>query len=278
MARKPKQPTYRDLAKNAVADLSTGSASISSLEVWMNRLRSSFQSQLTPMNQVEKNLESYFGSIYNRIATKKPAKGQPTTVSKYGRSRLSKEAQDLVANKVIASVSLIKLNREIAIADSLKRTAGWYSSVPLEGVSPDNKQEAIHDITKSFKQLPYVERRVIMDQGHKLTASIEDVVCRGEGAIAAIWHSNVGQLNYNYRRDHAARNERIYLLRNSWAHKAGLIKSPYAVAFTDEQTMPAEEVNCRCKYQYLYNLQDLPTEFLTKKGLEAIEALKGKKK
>jgi hypothetical protein len=44
--------------------------------------------------------------------------------------------------------------------------------------------------------------------------------------------------------------------------------------YTDQITQPAEEVNCRCYYEYIYNLADLPDEMLTEKGRKDLAALK----
>jgi hypothetical protein len=120
-------------------------------------------------------------------------------------------------------------------------------------------------VRKSLAQLPFEQRRVLIDQGHKLTSSINDVVARDGGAIAAIWHSHWRQQNYNYRPDHRDRDLRTYLVRGSWAQKGGLVV-PGDPGYTDDITQPAEEPFCRCYWQYLYSLRQLPIEMLTKKG------------
>jgi hypothetical protein len=48
---------------------------------------------------------------------------------------------------------------------------------------------------------------------------------------------------------------------------------PSKAGYTDEITQPAEEVYCRCYYEYIYNLDALPAVMLTKKGQAALAAL-----
>lgn len=276
MAKRPAKPlTYNQEVRRAVSEMADGAVPLGGLEVWLERLRNAAMQSFKPINQVQENVESYFGSIFNRVTQQKLSGDTGKRVGRFTRHHLTEEAKAELDNKIITSVSLIKFNRDIAVADTMKRVVGWYSSIPPEGIPKDQKAEAVGDIQKALKQLPYKERRVIIDQGHKLASSLNEVVCRGSGAIAAIWHSHVGQINYNFRKDHAARDGRIFLLRGSWADKEGLVKPQGKVGYTDQQTMPGEEVNCKCRYQYLFNLQDLPTEMLTKKGLEVLAKLKG---
>jgi hypothetical protein len=169
----------------------------------------------------------------------------------------------------MASANLIKLNREKAIQSTLQRFSGWATSIPAGGSNVQDKPEVKSDVSKSLKQLPFEERRVAIDQGHKLISAINDIVAQDGGAIAAVWHSNWRQQNYNYREDHRERDRKVYLIRDSWAHKAGLVK-PGKVGYTDEITQPAEEPMCRCFYLFVYSLEDLPADMLTEKGREEI--------
>ena len=63
-----------------------------------------------------------------------------------------------------------------------------------------------------------------------------------------------------------ARDGHTYLVRGSWADKAGYVKGTY----TDEITHPTEEINCRCGYVFVYALRDVPASMLTAKGKEML--------
>jgi hypothetical protein len=155
----------------------------------------------------------------------------------------------------------------------LRRFAGWATSIPLGGTRVTQRAEANRQMRKAFTSLPFVERRVIVDQGHKLTASIHDIVATDGGAIAGIWHSHWREIGYDYREDHKGRDRLVYVIRNNWAMKRGLMRLA-GREYIDQITQPAEEVYCRCYYEYLYTLRDLPDDMLTTKGCEELKRVR----
>ena len=120
--------------------------------------------------------------------------------------------------------------------------------------------------------MPFEQRRVIIDQTHKLIDNINNIVAVDNGAIAGEWHSHWKQPNYHYREEHKERADKVYLIRNNWASEKGLIKP--INGYTDEITRPGEEVYCRCNYVYLYNLRQLPEDMLTQKGKAELQSSK----
>lgn len=76
-------------------------------------------------------------------------------------------------------------------------------------------------------------------------------------------------IGYDYREDHKERDEKIYLIRGSWALEKGLIKP--VNGYYDEITAVGEEVYCSCQAIYIYAPQKLPDEFLTEKGKREFE-------
>ena len=161
------------------------------------------------------------------------------------------------------------------IAKTLRRFSGWATSIPKGGSDEIDKRKLREEVVKPLRNLPFVERRVLIDQGHKLTSSISATLAHDGGAIAARWFSHWRQTGYNFREDHRERDGHIYLVRNSWAHKAGFVKAG-PDGFSDEMTQPAEEPFCRCKFVYLYHLKQLPPTMITKKGAEAFSKAKMK--
>ena len=166
----------------------------------------------------------------------------------------------------MASANLIKLNRKASIDKTLQRFQGWATSIPIGGSKTQDRQAEKAHIKKELYKSHFEERRVIIDQNHKLISSINDIVATDNGAIAAEWHSHWRQPHYNYRKDHKERDMKVYLIRNSWAANQGLVKGKYA----DSITQPGEEPFCRCNYRYIYSLRRMPEDMLTVKGKKAI--------
>lgn len=185
-------------------------------------------------------------------------------IGRFTKANLSPRLYNELDRRILASTSLIKLNRTTAINDTLQRFIGWSTSIPIGGGKVDDKVEIKQGIKKALAQLNYVERRVVIDQTSKLIANVNNIVAMDGGAIAGIWNSHWKQKNYNYRHNHAERDKKIYLIRDSWADKEGLVKP--VNGYTDEITSPAEEIYCQCYYQYVFRLERLPKEMLTKKG------------
>jgi len=166
--------------------------------------------------------------------------------------------------RIMASANLIKLNRQAAIQKTLQRFSGWATSIPVGGSDAIDKVPLKMEIAKPLKSLSFIERRVAIDQGHKLIANINDIVAVEAGAIAAIWHSHWRQSGYNYDPDHKKLDEKVFAIKGNWAQKDGLMKVG-PDGYTDDIIKPSERPFCRCYYQYLYNLDSLPDNMLTDK-------------
>jgi hypothetical protein len=236
------------------------------IDGWLAKLRAAACAQMMPERQMQAQLRKAMEAIYRRLVLQGQVwKYQEDSVSKFTLANVKPKLRAELDRRIAASADLIRLNREAAIQKTLQRFSGWSTSIPKGGTLAPGKGAAAMDIRKGMAQLGFVERRVMIDQGHKLVSAINDIVATDGGAIAAIWRSNWRQKNYDYREDHKERDEHVYLIRDSWAHKAGLVK-PGKVGYTDQITQPGEEVYCRCNYQYLYTLGKLPPEMLTGKG------------
>ena len=190
-------------------------------------------------------------------------------VSRYTLQKIAPYLRAELDRRILASANLIVLNREEAITKTLQRFSGWATSIPKGGAANPKKKKANEEIKKSVGALPFIERRVLIDQGHKLNSALSSIVATDNGAIAGRWFSHWRQSGYDYRPDHKERDGNIYLVRGSWAYDRGLVKSTHG--FTDDITQPGEEVYCRCQYTYLYALRQLPPEMLTVKGKRALE-------
>jgi len=133
----------------------------------------------------------------------------------------------------MASANLIRLHREENILRILQRFSGWATSVPGGGGDVD-KREVKKTIAKGFHQLPFEERRLSIDQGHKLIAAVNQTIAEQAGAIAVRWR-HVHQAGYNGRPEHEKRDNEIYALKGNWAIKAGLMKKGHNPYYSDTE-------------------------------------------
>lgn len=262
--------TFYQTITDAVADIAEhGYESEERLDYWIEQIRAAALADLTPEAELTAQLQRVLGKSYASLVEKGGILRRHEGVERWKLDRLAPELRGELDRRIVASANLIKLNREQAIADTLRRFQGWATSIPIGGSDDVDKRGVKGNIRKELAGLPFRERRVLIDQGHKLNASLADIIATGSDAIAAIWHSNWRERNYNYRKDHKERDDRYYAIRGNWAIERGFMK-PGPNGYTDDITKPGEEVYCRCYYQYVYNLTDLPADMVTAKGRDAI--------
>lgn len=261
------QGTFYDVITQAVTDIAAhGYDSQSRIGMWVDRIRTAAQRSLVPPPVLEEALRDTMRSIYGRMVERGDIFKMHPGVARYMVERIKPKLRIELDRRIMTSAQLIKLNRETAINKTVQRFSGWASSVPAGGSKVVDKVETKDDIRKALADLPYEERRVAVDQGHKFVAALNDIVATDGGAIAGIWHQHYTR---DPRKGHTEREGKIYLIRHSWAHDAGLVRAG-AAGYTDEIEQPAEFVYCRCTYQYVYALRDLPTDMLTARGKEEL--------
>lgn len=249
----------------AVRDLTENGFDIRRLNAWKAELGFSVRNMLEEY-KAERALTADFKKSTTLSSLRKNHVGVPAYTLESIRPSLRRNLNE----RILASADLIKLNKEAAVEKTLQRFTGWASSVPLDGTRAAEKAEVKSHILKPVQNLEYEARRVANDQGHKLIANINAVIADQTGAIAGKWYSHYQQAGYDYREDHKERAGHIYAIRGNWAMEQGLMKVG-PDGYTDEITEPAEEINCRCRYIYLYSIKDLPENMLTSKGKEALK-------
>ena len=259
----------------AIEDVaSRGFASQQQIIDWMDALREAAEATLTSRRTMEKMLRNALASIYRRMVDDGMVLKHHPGVSLFTIKNLKPSLRAELDRRIMASAELIKLNREAAIQKTLQRFSGWSTSIPKGGTQAANKKKTKKEIRKALASLPFEERRILIDQGQKFSASINDIVARDGGAIAGQWVSHWRQAGYNYREDHKERDGEIYLFRDTWASKAGLVKTG-AAGYADKITQPAEEPFCRCYWRFVYNLRSLPADMLTAKGKAKLAEVRG---
>lgn len=259
--------TFYDTITAAVNDLAqNGYQNAAHIEMWMDRIRRAAQESMTPEYIVQKSLNDTMRGVYQRMIEREQVLKLHPGVSRFTLDKIKPRLRAELDRRIQASAGLIKLNRTQAIEKTLQRFAGWSTSIPPGGSEVVDKVDVKTDIRKALAQLPFEERRVAIDQGHKFVSELSDIIATDGGAIAAIWH----QHHTTYpRKEHTDREGHIFLIRDSWAHAKGLAK-PGTYGYTDQIERPAEWVFCRCSYEYRYGLRDLPPDMLTVKGRDEL--------
>ena len=267
--------SFYKVITDAIADITAnGFDSLQRIQTWIAKIRSAAYSSLIPESVLSGVLNQTLTKIYTQIVEKGGYKTVNPGVSRFNVERLKPQLRVELERRKNVSAQLIKLNREEMIEKTTRRFAGWATSVPSGGAPRVvEKKDVKENVAKALKSLPFEERRVMIDQGHKFASDINDIIAMDNNAIAAVWDSRWREAGYDYREDHKERDEKVYLIRDSWAHKQGLVK-PGPAGYTDQITRPGEEVYCRCKYKYRFNLRDLPESMLTEKGRKMLEAVR----
>ena len=262
--------TFRQVLWEAIRHFAeNGFTSGPELADWMHRLRTAADYTLPPEDVTHARIRREFETIFARTTKHKNLVKRVPGVSRYTIERVNPHLRAELDRRILAATDLIKLNRDAAIQKTLQRFSGWSTAIPAGALTDAEKRDAAKDIGKGIAQAKFEQRRVAIDQGHKLMANVADIVAREDGAIAAIWHSHWRQKNYDYREDHKERDEHVYLIRDSWAHQSGLVKKG-KVGYLDDITQPGQEPFCRCFCEYVTSLNRLPEDMLTKKGREAL--------
>ncbi len=260
--------SYNEVLTAAVQDFREhGYDSQQRLDFWMYELAEAAERSLVPESVLDQNIKSILKAKFERAVTKGGILKYHPGVKKYDLERIAPHLRGELDQRIVASAQLIKLNREEMIQRTLRRFSGWSTSIPVGG----SDTESPLDIKKGMKlaDMSFLERRVMIDQGHKMIASLNQIVAKDNNALAVIWHSHWRDPSYNYRPDHKDRDEKVYAIKDNWAIQKGLMKrgkNPYY----DDITQVGQEVYCRCFAQFVYSLNRLPDDMLTKAGAEAI--------
>lgn len=213
--------------------------------------------------RVRRMLEGSFKRAFGKGSIRRAHKN----IQPWAADRLIPDARAELERRIYAAIDLIRLNKAEATAKTVQRFKGWVTAVPPGGL-PDVAVAPIKkDMSKAAREVRWVARRVAVDQTAKMLSNVNDIVATGAGAIAGRWDATF-EIARQHRPEHAKRHNLIYVIRDGWADRDGLIKHPHG--YVDEHDMPAWLINCRCDYEYLYELDDLPAEMLTPKGREAL--------
>jgi hypothetical protein len=239
------------------------------LEYWMEALREAAKADMVSEDELTLQLQRVLGKSYDRLIHNATILKHHPDVPRFTIDKLKPELHAELDRRLLAARSLIRLNRAQMMAEMEQRFAGWASSVPAGGTDNANRKETKGNIRESLASLSFRERRVMIDQAHKLNAALSDIIATDQDAIAAEWHSHWREAGYNYRQDHKERDRVIYAMRDSWAVRDGFIAAG-SHGYYEDHERPGEFVYCRCYVSFKYNLRDMPKAMLTEKGKAAL--------
>lgn len=268
-SKKPRE-LFNATLTAAVNDLiERGFDSQARVDEWVRKLEIAARATLVPEITLERSLRDMLTRVYQRAVDGDRLLERHEGISEFTLASIKPKLRNELDRRILASASLIKLNRQASIQRTLQRFQAWATSIPIGGTDVANRAEVKDTVKRGISALPFEERRVIIDQGHKLASTINEIVAVDGGAIAGVWDHVMEGGGYQARPDHEKRNGHLFVVRDNWALRKGFMKLA-GRKYTDQIEAPGELVYCRCAYIYLYNLRDLPTEMITQKGREAL--------
>lgn len=266
--------TYMEVLTQAVDDLvEHGYDDPGRVARWQERLTAAARQSHMGLDRVTQELREALRRRFDDYVGGDRALKAHSGIDRFTYERIKPRLRVELDKRLMASMDLIRLNREQMIARQAQRFAGWATSIPVGGPAEAKKREVKQAIRRPLASLPFEERRVMIDQGHKLVSAVNLIIATDGGAIAARWRA-VHQPGYDHRPEHLERDGLVYLVRGSWAAERGLVRPVHG--YTDDVDQPAEKVFCRCGWIYLYNLRQLPDDMLTAKGRAALELVRAR--
>lgn len=268
--------TFFETVTAAIKDFTeNGFDSVERLTYWTDLIRKSAVETMTPESVLNEELTRVLTGTYKRLIDDGQILKTHLGVSRFTVDRLKPKLRTELDRRLMVSRNLIKLNRQQMIEKTTQRFSGWASSVPAGGSRAVDVKDTKDNIRKALTSLPFEERRVAIDQSHKFTAALSEIVAVDGGAIAMRWNSRWRSPGYQYRKDHKERDQKVYLLRASWAKDKGLVK-PGPDGYYDDITKVGEEVYCSCFATWIHNIRDLPEDMITQKGKDELAAVRAK--
>ncbi len=223
---------------------------------WLNRLRDALRGEMPTDEMIHAMVKRYLSGRYRTVT--KSINVRHALPRRIGPEAIAAEFRPYLQDRIRASVELIKLNRDEEIERQLRRFAGWATGARIAQKGSDDFAELKKGTHKALSSMTYVRRRVCIDQGHKLMAAIDDTIAQQYGALAREWRHIIPHAGYDSRKEHLARDHKIYAVRGAKGVKPD--KNGYVDELDDQ---PGELPYCSCFYLSIYNPDELPEDMRT---------------
>lgn len=260
-----------DQIREAVRQFVEQGWTLSLMRYWQKKLEAALLGY-RDTSESERRLAKSLSDLFARKTTPNALVKLQPGVDKVTLSRIALQLRPELDRRIMASADLIKLNRKQAIERTLQRFAGWSTSIPTGGSAVTDIRETVSHIAKPLRSMSFEERRLFIDQGHKMASNINYVLALQTEAIAVRWNSHWRQAGYDYRPDHKERDGKVYAIKGNWAIERGFMNK--GAGYIEDEEMFGELPFCRCFGTYYRNLRDLPDDMLTRKGREELERVK----
>lgn len=237
----------------------TGEFEQSVLEHWIPLIRSALRREYPSNDDIYGQASRLLNVRFKSIA-RGARKRHRISVNRFGPELISEQYRPMLADRIRASAELIKLNRDEEIERQLRRFVGWATGGLPNQQKRDDKGELKKGVTKSLKSLSFERRRVCIDQGHKLLAAVDDAISAEYGAIAKKWRHVIPHAGYQSRKEHLELDGKVFAVKGNDAIKSGRMKKGPNGYAEDFHTQPALEPFCRCWFETIYDVSDLPQD------------------
>lgn len=202
----------------------------------------------------------------------------------YYINKLKPQFKDELINRINFSLSLIKTQDKKTMEQLSERFLNWLNNETMQGNKESLAQTLSIHKTQQKNDKHY--KFILKDQTQKMFTSFDNIIANEYKAIGFYWRTRrdkrvVGNPSGLYPKvideeahgNHYKRAGKFYFYENTQYLKQGLFdkgKIEYA-KFNDG--MPGAPIGCRCYAENVYNIEDVPSEYLTKKGKQYLETL-----
>ncbi|EJJ4441762.1 hypothetical protein NI503_004580, partial [Salmonella enterica] len=157
--------------------LEHGYSSEESLIMWTERLRNATEDKVGG-DDFYRYVSRRLTAAYDLEVGRERALKRHPGVSRFTLNYLEPKLRAELDRRIMASADLIKLNRTQAVDRTIQRFSGWATSIPpitsiSPGLSASSRSGVVatsQHIAKSARQIDFEQRRVMVDQTHKLIA------------------------------------------------------------------------------------------------------------
>ena len=254
---------FQKLLREAVKHFAKyGFTSPADVNNWVTRLSAAAETSLDitlAQARIEKTLGAAF---YRALAAGRLIKKNKGYVDKLFIAQLEPRLKDELERRMFAARELLEGDKKVA----LERIHQRFLGIATAGANPQAVTENVRAITKAERDVKAHARMMAVDQTSKLMNMMDEVIAKDAGSIGGFWDAT-WDIQRKHRPEHAARHEKFYPRRGSWADDQGMIRR--GIGWMDQFDMPGVLINCRCEYHYVYDLEDVPPEYLTPAGRAA---------
>lgn len=212
-----------------------------------------------------KKVDSAHGIPLHSVHSDNPYGEVDTVVGSETYGEIRARATSALERVVSAARADSDVFRSREIREALDVFENWANSVPSGGSKEKVYRLNAADVRGAIKSVASWDKRFFISHRRDFTSELDYLFKAQRGAIAARWEW------YRYPEDdpHEDLNGKIFLVRGSWAHERGLIKTE-GMEFLDERALPGV-ANCTCSCCYLNALRALPLAMLTEEGVRLLQ-------